>query len=81
MSNFDQFVGTRPVSEQHAFDTEALTVRLSHACGLCRPAAVEMFRAGSPTPPTSWITPAQLRHMRSAQTGGQAAALGPRHRA
>jgi hypothetical protein len=25
MSNFDHFVGTRPVSEQHAFDVAALT--------------------------------------------------------
>ena len=24
MSNFDHFVGTRPVSEQHAFDAAAL---------------------------------------------------------
>ena len=29
MSNFDHFVGTRPVSDQHAFDIEALTAWLS----------------------------------------------------
>ncbi len=29
MSNFDHFVGTRPVSDQHAFDTEALTAWLA----------------------------------------------------
>ena len=44
MSNFEQFVGTRPVSEQHAFDTEALTAWLSqHVQGFAGPLRVEMF--------------------------------------
>ena len=29
MSNFDHFVGTRPVSEQHAFDIDTLTAWLT----------------------------------------------------
>ena len=54
MSNFDHFVGTRPVSEQHAFDVAALTSWLGrHMPGFEGPLTVEMFKAGSPTPPTS----------------------------
>ena len=46
MSNFDHFVGTRPVSDQHAFDIEALTAWLSKNMeGFAGPLTVEMCYA------------------------------------
>ena len=66
MSNFEQFVGTRPVSEQHAFDTEALTAWLSqHVQGFAGPLRVEMFKGGQSNPTYQLITPARSYVMRS----------------
>ena len=66
MSDFDQFVGTRPVSEQHAFDTEALTAWLSqHVQGFAGPLRVEMFKGGQSNPTYKLITPGQSYVMRA----------------
>ena len=66
MSNFEQFVGTRPVSEQHAFDTEALTAWLSqHVQGFAGPLRVEMFKGGQSNPTYKLITPGRSYVMRA----------------
>ena len=65
MSDFDHFVGTRPVSEQHAFDTVALTDWLEeHMEGFCGPLAVEMFKGGQSNPTYKLNTPGASYVMR-----------------
>ena len=66
MSNFDHFVGTRPVSEQHAFDVAALTSWLGHHMpGFEGPLTVEMFKGGQSNPTYKLITPGAQYVMRS----------------
>lgn len=66
MSNFDHFVGTRPVSEQHAFDSAALTDWLTrHMPGFAGPLTVEMFKGGQSNPTYKLITPAASYVMRA----------------
>ena len=66
MSNFDHFVGTRPVSEQHAFDGAALAAWLAqHIEGFAGPLEVEMFKGGQSNPTYKLITPARSYVMRS----------------
>lgn len=66
MSNFDHFVGTRPVSEQHAFDVAALTDWLTrHMPGFAGPLTVEMFKGGQSNPTYKLITPAASYVMRA----------------
>jgi aminoglycoside phosphotransferase (APT) family kinase protein len=66
MSQFDHFVGTRPVSEQHAFDTQALTSWLQqHLPGFAGPLSVEMFKGGQSNPTYKLITPGASYVMRS----------------
>jgi aminoglycoside phosphotransferase (APT) family kinase protein len=65
MSNFDHFVGTRPVSEQHAFDTAALSAWLQHLAGFAGPLSVEMFKGGQSNPTYKLITPAPSYVMRA----------------
>ena len=66
MSNFDHFVGTRPVSDQHAFDIEALTAWLSRNMeGFAGPLTVEMFKGGQSNPTYKLVTPAQSYVMRA----------------
>ncbi len=66
MSNFDHFVGTRPVSEQHAFDTHALSEWLGqHMAGFAGPLSVEMFKGGQSNPTYKLITPSASYVMRS----------------
>ena len=66
MSNTDQYVGTRPVAEAHAFDTEALsrwlTARLPDFRG---PLSVEMFKGGQSNPTYKLITPGRTYVMRA----------------
>ncbi len=55
MSNFDHFIGTRPVAQQHALDNATLSTWLAqHVAGFQGPLSVEMFKGGSQTRPTSW---------------------------
>ncbi|RYF28543.1 MAG: phosphotransferase family protein [Comamonadaceae bacterium] len=66
MSNFDHFIGTRPVSEQHAFDTDALSAWLSqHLDGFTGPLTVEMFKGGQSNPTYKLVTPSQSYVMRA----------------
>lgn len=66
MSNFDHFVGTRPVSEQHAFDTAALSTWLAqHMEGFAGPLTVEMFKGGQSNPTYKLITPTTSYVMRA----------------
>ena len=66
MSNFDHFVGTRPVSEQHAFDTAALSAWLrQHLPGFEGPLSVEMFKGGQSNPTYKLVTPTQSYVMRA----------------
>ena len=66
MSNFDHFVGTRPVSEQHVFDVPALTAWLdANLQGFAGPLSVEMFKGGQSNPTYKLITPGQSYVMRS----------------
>ena len=66
MSHFDHFVGTRPVSDQHAFDTAALSAWLrQHLPGFEGPLTVEMFKGGQSNPTYKLVTPGQSYVMRA----------------
>ena len=66
MTNFDHFVGTRAVSEQHLFDLAALTGYLDkHLKGFQGPLSVEMFKGGQSNPTYKLITPTQSYVMRA----------------
>ncbi|MEG0678135.1 MAG: phosphotransferase, partial [Comamonas sp.] len=66
MSTFDHFVGTRPVTEQHTFDTTALGAWLSqHVDGFEGPLQVEMFNGGQSNPTYKLITPGKNYVMRA----------------
>lgn len=66
MSNFDHFIGTRPVSGAHAFDIAALQTYLNqHLEGFSGPLSVEMFKGGQSNPTYKLITPAQSYVMRA----------------
>ena len=58
MSNFDNFVGTREVSDAHRFDTQALENWLSqHMPDFEGPLQVEMFKGGQSNPTYKLNTP------------------------
>jgi aminoglycoside phosphotransferase (APT) family kinase protein len=64
--NYEHFVGTRPVSEKHAFDTGALTAWLEKNVGGFRgPLSVEMFKGGQSNPTYKLITPQRTYVMRA----------------
>lgn len=66
MSDFDHFVGTRPVSDKHAFDTAALTAWLErHMPGFRGPLTVEMFKGGQSNPTYKLTTPGGSYVMRA----------------
>ena len=66
MSNFDHFVGTRPVSEAHAFDVQALSQWMAqHVAGFAGPVTVEMFKGGQSNPTYKLVTPGRSYVMRS----------------
>jgi aminoglycoside phosphotransferase (APT) family kinase protein len=65
-SGFDHFVGTRAVSEQHAFDVGALERWMAaHVQDFKGPIAVEMFKGGQSNPTYKLITPGQSYVMRA----------------
>ena len=58
MSDFAHFVGTRPVTDQHQFDTAALNAWLRvHLDGFEGPLSVEMFKGGQSNPTYKLVTP------------------------
>ena len=66
MSNFDQFIGTRPVSSTHAFDIPALEAWLTkNVEGFKGPLGVEMFKGGQSNPTYKLITPSRTYVMRA----------------
>jgi aminoglycoside phosphotransferase (APT) family kinase protein len=66
MSETPQFTGTRPVSAQHAFDTQALQAWLQqHLEGFQGPLSVEMFKGGQSNPTYKLITPSRQYVMRA----------------
>lgn len=66
MSKFDHFVGTKPVSDTHAFDVAALTAWMQqHVEGFAGPVQVEMFKGGQSNPTYKLVTPGRSYVMRS----------------
>jgi aminoglycoside phosphotransferase (APT) family kinase protein len=60
------FTGTKPVADQHRFDTEALTRWMrEHVAGFEGPLSVEMFKGGQSNPTYKLITPRQAYVMRA----------------
>jgi len=66
MSDNQQFTGTRPVSDQHAFDVAALQSWLQqHLAGFAGPLSVEMFKGGQSNPTYKLLTPGRAYVMRA----------------
>ncbi len=66
MSDFQNFVGTRPVAAQHAVDTDALGAWLTqHVDGFAGPLSIEMFKGGQSNPTYKLITPSRAYVMRA----------------
>lgn len=66
MSNFDHFVGTKPVSDTHAFDVSALELWMNtQVAGFAGPITVEMFKGGQSNPTYKLVTPGRSYVMRS----------------
>ncbi len=66
MDNYEHFTGTRPVSDQHAFDTAALSAWLdTHLDGFAGPLTVELFKGGQSNPTYKLITPSRSYVMRA----------------
>jgi aminoglycoside phosphotransferase (APT) family kinase protein len=66
MESMEQFIGTRPVSERHAFDVAALQRYLEQRLpGFSGPLSVEQFKGGQSNPTYKLITPARMYAMRS----------------
>ncbi len=66
MSDFDHFVGTRPVSQAQAFDIDALSAWLEqHLPGFSGPLSVESFKGGQSNPTYKLSTPTQQYVMRA----------------
>ncbi len=66
MSQFDHFVGTRPVTGTHAFDVSALESWLvANMTGFEGPLSVEMFKGGQSNPTYKLITPKSAYVMRA----------------
>jgi aminoglycoside phosphotransferase (APT) family kinase protein len=66
MSGFDDYIGTRPVSDTHAFDVEALAAWLAKNLeGFRGPLTVEMFKGGQSNPTYKLATPDRSYVMRA----------------
>ena len=66
MESMDQFIGTKAVSERHAFDVGALERHLQRELpGFAGPLAVEQFKGGQSNPTYKLITPQRTYVMRS----------------
>jgi aminoglycoside phosphotransferase (APT) family kinase protein len=62
----DQFTGTKPMAESHAFDTAALErYLLAQMPGFAGPLTVEQFKGGQSNPTYMLVTPAARYVMRS----------------
>src|SRR5262245_13664108 len=66
MESMEQFVGTKAVSERHAFDVAALQRHLQRELsGFAGPLRVEQFKGGQSNPTYKLITPEQTYVMRT----------------
>ncbi|GAA3991776.1 phosphotransferase [Comamonas faecalis] len=66
MNDYQQFIGTRAVAPQHAFDTAALERWLAHHVpGFAGPVQVEMFKGGQSNPTYKLSTPTGSYVLRS----------------
>jgi aminoglycoside phosphotransferase (APT) family kinase protein len=66
MTEAQNFTGTRPVAEQHAFDVAALARWLGERLpGFAGPLTVEMFKGGQSNPTYKLITPQRAYVMRA----------------
>ena len=66
MSTYDHFIGTRPVSDKHAFDTAALTDWLAkNLDGFQGPLTASMFKGGQSNPTYKLETPTRSYVMRA----------------
>ena len=66
MSDFEHFVGTKPVADKHAFDIAALSAWLEmNLDGFKGPLTVESFKGGQSNPTYKLNTPTQSYVMRS----------------
>jgi len=66
MSNYDHFIGTRAVSDKHAFDIPTLCGWLERNLeGFAGPLSVEMFKGGQSNPTYKLITPSRSYVMRA----------------
>jgi aminoglycoside phosphotransferase (APT) family kinase protein len=66
MQTMEQFTGTRPVAESHAFDVAALEAHLQRELpGFAGPLTVEQFKGGQSNPTYKLVTPARSYVMRS----------------
>ncbi len=63
---YDHFIGTRPVSDKHAFDVAALAAWLEKNLeGFRGPVTVEMFKGGQSNPTYKLVTPQRAYVMRA----------------
>jgi aminoglycoside phosphotransferase (APT) family kinase protein len=66
MTEAQNFTGTRPVTDRHAFDTAALERWLGERLsGFAGPLTVEMFKGGQSNPTYKLITPQRAYVMRA----------------
>ena len=66
MSDFDHFIGTRPVTGQHTIDLDALGIWMqTNIPGFAGPLSVEMFKGGQSNPTYKLITPSKCYVMRA----------------
>src|SRR5437773_1340636 len=66
MENFDEYMGTRAVSGQHSFDSDALGTWLERNIeGYAGPLRVEMFKGGQSNPTYLITTPSRKYVMRA----------------
>ena len=66
MSEPHVFTGTKPVAEQHRFDSGALSKWMeTHVSGFAGPLSVEMFKGGQSNPTYKLITPLKAYVMRA----------------
>jgi len=66
MESMDQFIGTKAVSDRHAFDVGALQRHLERELpGFVGPLTVEQFKGGQSNPTYKLITPQRTYAMRS----------------
>jgi aminoglycoside phosphotransferase (APT) family kinase protein len=63
---YEHFIGTRPATGKHAFDTKTLVAWLEqHVEGFRGPMSVEMFKGGQSNPTYKLVTPGRSYVMRS----------------